>query len=112
MTQFGRMTAQAAAVSPTNLQVALAAGWFEGEGWCSDGSTCVQITQKDRWMVDRLLEWFGGAVWQSKKYPCYVWSITGPRARGFLMTIYLFLSPRRQDRVRKALAYKRNTMVA
>jgi hypothetical protein len=31
----------------------------------------------------------------------FSWYLSGPRARGFLMTVYKFLSPRRQQKIRE-----------
>ena len=112
---------------PTTLDIAWAAGIFDGEGSCSsiknpDGTLKTQqvsVGQKDRWMCDRLRDLFGGYVsdhgirhwdhWIGKKnhrgtHAGYSWHIHGPRARGFLMTIYKFLSPRRQDQIKRAMA--------
>ena len=66
----------------------------------------VQVTQKDSWLCPRLQELFGGRVreytYRDRHY--YVWLASGPTARGFLMTIYKFLSPRRKARIKEALA--------
>jgi len=62
----------------------------------------VSVFQKDRWILDKLQTFFGGSVKIApvdKRYPekvYHLWRIAGARARGFLMTIYELLSPRRQ----------------
>ena len=103
--------------SPSMSEVAWAAGIFEGEGW-SRGSRqysglMVAVGQKGRWLPDRLAELFGGSVlfegiFKSGPYRGrkrgYQWHIHGVRARGFLMTMYAFLSTRRQGQIRKILA--------
>ena len=94
--------------SPTNMQIAWAAGLFEGEGSCcraGKSSTQVQLGQKDYWVVDRLRVLFGGSICERKmnNQPFYEWHIHGARARGFLMTMFSFLSPRRQGQVTACL---------
>src|SRR5271155_2414631 len=95
----------------TSQQLAWAAGIFEGEGCCSWTSrerNCqeVMIKQNDPWILDEFSRIFGGKV-----SPCkgsnklshnlgYRWRVSGPTARGFLMTVYSFLSPRRQAQVK------------
>ena len=95
--------------SPTTLEIAWAAGFLDGEGsfqhrWKKGcGVTGVQ---KDPELLYRLLEMFGGIVRkQSANDPnsCYTWTANGARARGVMMTLYKFLSKRRQEQVRKAL---------
>lgn len=94
---------------PTALDIAWGAGIFEGEGNCSD--RVLQITQADTWILERLRALFGGSIQErsasvdrrtGQRYKCYHWSITGSRKRGFMMTIYKFLSPRRQEQIRTA----------
>lgn len=104
---------------PSLLDIAWAAGVYEGEGSCvirrkSDvnRSACISVVQKDRWLCDRLRMLFGGSVGKDiratagrlEKMVFYCWRLTGMRARGFMMTIYKFLSPRRQLRIKEALA--------
>jgi hypothetical protein len=103
---------------PTTHDIAWAAGIFEGEGYCVSPfhraencymSQTVQIAQKDPWILYKLQMLFGGKITMTK-YKCASyprWVITGPRARGFLMTIYMFLSPRRQDQI-KRMNFMRN----
>jgi hypothetical protein len=112
------LPASKATLHPTNLEIAWAAGIYEGEGSCqlSKGTTHASVSQKDLWLPQKLRDLFGGSVRQrdphasksridGKEYPrlCGEWYITGARARGFLMTMYKFLSPRRQDQARLAL---------
>jgi hypothetical protein len=98
---------------PCALDIAWAAGVYEGEGTCaaprhSRPSLSVLIVQKDIWLLEKLKRLFGGSVYYRKSYalhlsPCSVWALTGPRARGFAYTIYTYLSPRRRVQLRKAL---------
>lgn len=111
----GRNTPRAT-ISPTTRDIAWAAGIFEGEGTCAKTGkrgTMVQIKQKDRWLCPQLQKFFGGTVkprayirrgyGKDRLIKLWYWDIHGPRARGFLMTIYKFLSPRRQAQIHKAL---------
>jgi hypothetical protein len=96
--------------------IAWAAGFYEGEGSVSaptakDRTQRVQITQKTRWSLDKMVQLFGGKVY-FYSYPAtntrpgreyFHYSLHGPAARGFLMTIFSFLSPRRREQITKAL---------
>jgi hypothetical protein len=109
-----------AAKHPTTGDIQWAAGIYEGEGWCQimknpDGTTKTQnasVGQKDRELLDKMRDLFGGYVTDQGlfrtgdyigKYRGYTWAIHGPRARGFLMTIYQFLTSRRKEQIRKVL---------
>ncbi len=107
---------------PTSIEIAWATGLYEGEGSCGNasGTAGVAICQKDHWILYRMKTLFGGSIRHrdahktsnivtkvgTLSYPRNIseWYMSGTRARGFLMTIYKFLSPRRQEQVRKALA--------
>lgn len=108
----------AATQHPTVQDICWAAGIWEGEGSCqrTAGSEHATVSQKDLWLLYKFQDLFGGSVRQrdvnkskskifGKEYEriCGEWYTSGARARGFLMTIYKFLSPRRQDQVQKAL---------
>lgn len=98
-----RMEELDATEHPAMIQIAWAAGVYEGEGSAShDG---IQLAQKDRWLCDRLRALFGGSIghYDDAYGGHYRWRMTGSRARGFLMTIFAFLSPRRKDQIRAAL---------
>ena len=97
-----------ATISPTNMDLAWAAGIFEGEGYMNKrGNTSQQcgVGQKDRWVVDKFKAMFGGSIGEREinGAPFYEWHISGARARGFLMTMFTFLSPRRQEQVTACL---------
>lgn len=91
------------------IDVAWAAGIYEGEGsitYTTPAYPRVQVTQNDRWILDRLQSLFGGRVaryarsktsWQPERY-FHLWYLNGPNALGFMFTIYEFLSPHRQAR--------------
>lgn len=99
---------------PTARDIAWAAGVYEGEGYCHAKLNRVEIKQKDRWLLERLRALFGGTIYQiynttiwkgeKKRYPIFMWCINSERARGFLMTIFLFLSPRRKEQIKVFLA--------
>jgi hypothetical protein len=104
---------------PGNQDIAWAAGAYEGEGTCSNNARInrsgrrnrsfrVDLTQKDRWLCDRLRALFGGSVGYHERHradrpPMHSWRISGTRAHGFALTVYRYLSPRRQRQMRKAL---------
>jgi hypothetical protein len=105
----------AATEHPTVRVIAWAAGFYEGEGSCQGvigtlqkHSTRCHIGQKNRWPLDRMVALFGGRISEGScnNAPFYDWQISGARARGFLMTIYSFLSPRRQEQVRAAVGMR------
>lgn len=86
---------------PSLLEIAWAAGIYEGEGWVG-GQSAIGLTQKDPYIVERLQALFGGSLRPRKNGnydPLMVWTLSGPRARGFAMTIYSLLSPRRQEQL-------------
>lgn len=82
------------------------AGFLEGEGsFRCDGHGGPEINadQKDRAPLARMLSLFGGSVkLHGRGY--YHWRVTGARARGLMMTVYLLMSERRREQIRKALA--------
>lgn len=91
------------------LDIAFAAGYYEGEGWCqmTSSSEAASIGQKDREKLEWLKERFGGSiskVMQPKGNDFYAWHVYGANARGFLMTIFTFLSQRRKEQVKDALS--------
>ena len=95
-----------ASIAPTLTDLAWAAGIWEGEGNISRGSECwrqrVCVVQKDTWILHKLKDLFGGSIYRSDQR-CSAWYVSGPRARGFIYTIYSWLSPRRREQVRVAL---------
>jgi len=117
MSKVGRMwkTTPRAAVHPTMMDIAWAAGIFEGEGTTrqTPGSTQTTVGQSDRWILERFQLLFGGQIYgpfntgpisRSKQWR---WVVYGARARGFLLTMFSFLSPRRQEQALKAMRIER-----
>src|SRR3990167_1975682 len=97
---------------PSTMHIAWAAGIYEGEGTCSFSGTSeqVRVTQKRPYILSMLQCLFGGTVVTRNfpgntlsSNPLSVWTISGARARGFMMTIYTFLSPYRREQIRNVL---------
>ena len=100
----------------SELEIAWATGVYEGEGSVGKLNKVtrtqhVQLTQKERWLCDKLQGLFGGSV-HFYSYPAkngrpsreyHHWSLWGPAARAFLKSIYPYLSPRRQHQINAAL---------
>jgi hypothetical protein len=72
--------------------IAWAAGVFEGEG--SINRHNLRVAQKDHWLLVKLQALFGGSVYP--RAACSEWHLSGSRARGFALTIFSFMSPRRK----------------
>ena len=108
---LGRVTSPSATVQPRLRDLAWAAGFLEGEGSFSKGSNRVSASQCQREPLDRLAEMFGGTVRERKdrterpwhQQQIHQWDVSGSRARGVMMTIYLFMSPRRRSQIRASL---------
>jgi len=95
---------------PTGVDIAWAAGVYEGEGnirLCGRGkrSLAATVVQKDPEILYRLRDWFGGSVNSPCGVnPCFRWDICGDRARLFIAQIHCFLSARRKVQVESANA--------
>lgn len=94
--------------TPTAIDIAWAAGVYEGEGHCRNRSKngfLVQVVQKDTEILVRLRDWFGGtiSVCSAKSRPpertVHAWQLCGNRARFFIARIYPMLSSRRKVQV-------------
>lgn len=94
------------------IAVHWAAGILEGEG-CYRNTKYTQqvwVTNNDLWVLEKLRHYFGGMINARKKYDnpnwkqSYLWRLSGPRARGFMLTMYSLMSPRRQEQIRKGMA--------
>lgn len=88
---------------PTMLDIAWAAGIVEGEGCFSSSSGTIRISvcQKDKYILSKLKDLFGGNLSYNKYSNCNSWYLTGIRARGFIYTVFSFLSPRRREQFLK-----------
>lgn len=103
---YGKLTLRLApSESAGPHDIIWAAGIFEGEGHARRAPTTEQVIigQKDRWLCDRLRALFGGNVHYRPRDDAFVWIATGARARGFLMSIYQMLSPRKRAQIRETL---------
>jgi hypothetical protein len=92
---------------PTNLDVAWAAGIYEGEGSCvcpnvnGSHSFGVQVSQKDPELLYKMRDMFGGSVkpYMNGGFSIYHLKICGDRGRVFLATIYPYLTVRRKAQI-------------
>lgn len=95
---------------PTPIDIAWAAGIFEGEGTvrlCGRGkrSLAASVPQKEAEFLYVLRDFFGGSVnCPTAGSPCYKWDICGDRARLFIAQIYGHLYSRRKSQVQAANA--------
>lgn len=100
--RLGTILSAPARSHPTALDIAWAAGIYEGEG--SAGYSGVSVGQRDTWILERLRDLFGGTVRYDRSVELWYWYVSGARGRGFLMTVYMFLSPWRREQARRAIA--------
>lgn len=98
-----------AMVTPCSRDLNWAAGFVEGEGCfhrTRKGGSRVHVPQVNREPVDRLLSLFGGSL---KLYrlggpnPIWIWSASGARARGIMLTLYSMMSTKRKAQISRAL---------
>ena len=96
----------------TNLDLAWAAGFLEGEGsFCrSLDRPRLVATQVNREPLDKLSSMFGGSVRGPLKFPSsprssphYRWELVGTKARGVMLTLYVFMSQRRRLQIEKSI---------
>lgn len=109
--------ASQASKTPSLRELEWAAGFLEGEGSFNFDKQClgrgrVGANQVNKEPLEKLLTLFGGHIYTrmpSKngigKQQIHTWVVTGPRARGVMMTMYTLLSKRRQQQVKAALGY-------
>lgn len=102
-------------LTPSDLDIAWAAGFYEGEGSCSRSgergrSFVVSIAQKDPECLYRIRDLFGGSVKEYKNdrgnlatngqgFTIYAWRVCGDKARIFVAVIYSMLSARRKMQI-------------
>ncbi len=93
---------------PSIKDIYWAAAIVEGEGCIIFGKgkyISVSVYQKDTWILHKLTRMFGGSIYYRKQDErrfgkCdSLWRVSGPRGRGFIMTIFSILSPNKQKRV-------------
>jgi hypothetical protein len=98
---------------PTIFDIAWAAGIYEGEGCVilrrDKGWISIHVNQNDPWLVEKLIRLFGGSKFTGKTpkgKPHFRWDLHGARACGFLLTVYKFLSPRKQQKIKEAIKHE------
>lgn len=101
--------------SPSFVDLHWAAGFLEGEGSFTiqkvSGKVyeAVSAPQVQKEPLERIRDMFGGNLrFQKVKNPkhndIWQWHVSGPRARGIMMTLFVLLSTRRKDQIREAFA--------
>ncbi len=96
------------AIEPTEVDVAWAAGFLEGEGSFREyrGTQEVTASQVEIEPLEKLQKMFGGSIRLYKKEvgrPIHRWSVTGQLARDAMIVLYPFLYSKRQKQVEKAM---------
>lgn len=114
---MGRNRTAIPILTPDSHDIAWAAGIYEGEGSVAHTGRAVEVrvSQKDGWLLERLLMLFGGSIHPHNARGGYIhgrqvmgtgshqWMLGGGRGRAFLSAIYPWLSPRRKAQIDKAL---------
>src|SRR5574341_1862045 len=96
----------------SSRNIAWLAGLLEGEGCFSRRGNCVtiQLYMSDRDIVERSRRFVHAPSISERvsKRPnhktCYYWTLSGPHAASWMMTIYPLMGERRQARIRELLA--------
>jgi len=72
-----------------------------------EGSVRIDLGQAHPFILNKLRDLFGGSVYGHYKTPKgkqhFRWIFTGPRALGFLLTIYSIMSPKRKEQINKVV---------
>lgn len=93
--------------TPSLIEIAWAAGVYEGEGCCQQtkNSANIRVVQKDPELLYKLRDWFGGRIITMKakhKTPenyCSAWLACGDRARLAIALFYPFCTSRRKAQI-------------
>jgi len=91
-------------VKPRLSDLAWAAAFLEGEGtfgYSGNRVTQVEATQLNPEPLLILQALLGGRIGPNRQYAR--WYVAGERARGIMLTLYLFMSQRRKLQIRNAL---------
>ena len=95
----------------TAQDIAWAAGFLEGEGsfTCRGKTVIVSASQVQQEPLLRLQRMFGGKLYHytqanPKHSPFTRWHLYHVRARGLMLTLYMFMSPKRRGQIDKALS--------
>lgn len=110
-------TTPTASTHPSAKDIAWAAGFLEGEGSFTHTGTAerVSASQVDTEPLHRLQRLFGGklsgrtnqrgfGLFGNPAQYIHRWTVNSARARGVALTVYTFLSARRQEQVKAMLA--------
>lgn len=102
----------------TTLELSWTAGFLEGEGifWFGKekaSEITLAATQVQKEPLERLMKYFGGAYyyWTPNKErqkgwsPTWRWHINGFAAASVMMTLYVLMSPRRQEQIAAAITH-------
>ena len=97
-----------ASTRPTIRDLHWAAGFIEGEGHVSsraDGSTGMGAAQVEREPLEQLQRFFGGSIYHRENghKGIHNWFVSGARARGVMLTLYVLMGRRRQGQISRAL---------
>jgi hypothetical protein len=94
---------------PDAAIIAWTAGFFEGEGsvgFYSSGTFAVRMGQKQRWPLEKIRHYFGGAIYGQKDRMSSL-ELNGILAERFIEKIEPWLSPRRRAQIETARLRKR-----
>jgi hypothetical protein len=89
--------------SPTVPDMAWAAGFLEGEGhFTRYSSEQIRVKQVQAEPLEKMQRLFGGSLELCRRN-CYEWILCGQRARGLMMSVYVLMSPKRQEEIKWCL---------
>lgn len=94
-------------IPTTEVDIAWAAGFVEGEGCFHQTKDSVQVSAYQKFTTEplqKLLSMFGGTLFLNapggiKNESCWVWRACGPKARNAIFTLYPYLSQRRTRKI-------------
>ena len=100
-----------------------AAGFLEGEGsfYLATNSPLIEASQNQKWPLEKLNSIFGGRLHfqlrKGNRNGTWVWVLGMKRkdAVALMMTLYILMSPRRQEQIKRCLNVwkktKRNSLI-
>lgn len=112
--QRARASTTQGPVTPTAVEIAWVAGFYEGEGWCGPkvggkGSLRASIVQNETWPLERIQRIYGGGIYPRRTYLNGKWfsghvlQLSSVPARQLLQDALPHLSPRRRAQAQVAL---------
>lgn len=92
-------------------RIAWLAGLLEGEGCFSRRGNCItiQLYVSDRDVIEKAQAIIGAPSIGSRRpknekhKTCYYWTVSGPEAAAWMMTLYSLMGSRRQERIKELL---------